>query len=61
VWISHKPAPAKGGEAGEMLAKIIEKAAALKAQTQQPKKKSPTRKTVTKPTARKTTAKRRAK
>src|SRR5688572_4029686 len=30
VWISHKPAPAKGGEAGEMLAKIIEKAAALK-------------------------------
>jgi len=61
VWISHKPAPAKGGEAGEMLAKIIEKAAALKAQKQPPKKKTTTRKTVTKPTARKTTAKRRAK
>jgi bifunctional non-homologous end joining protein LigD len=29
VWVSHRPA--KGGEAGEMLAKIIEKAAALKA------------------------------
>jgi bifunctional non-homologous end joining protein LigD len=28
VWVSHRPA--KGGEAGEMLAKIIEKAAALK-------------------------------
>jgi bifunctional non-homologous end joining protein LigD len=31
VWISNRPA--KGGEAGEMLAKIIEKAAALKAAT----------------------------
>jgi bifunctional non-homologous end joining protein LigD len=31
VWISHKPAPAKGGEAGQMLAKIIERATALKA------------------------------
>jgi hypothetical protein len=29
VWVSHRPA--KGGEAGEMLAKIIERAAALKA------------------------------
>jgi bifunctional non-homologous end joining protein LigD len=28
VWVSHRPA--KGGEAGEMLAKIIERAAALK-------------------------------
>ena len=31
VWISHKPAPARGGEAGAMLAKIIERAAKLKA------------------------------
>jgi len=31
VWVSHKPAPARGGEAGQMLARIIEKAAALKA------------------------------
>ena len=31
VWISHKTAPARGGEAGQMLAKIIERAAALKA------------------------------
>ena len=30
VWISNKPAPARGGEAGAMLAKIIERAAALK-------------------------------
>jgi bifunctional non-homologous end joining protein LigD len=30
VWISHRPAPAKGGEAGEMLAGIIEKAIALR-------------------------------
>jgi bifunctional non-homologous end joining protein LigD len=29
VWVSHRPA--KGGEAGDMLAKIIERAAALKA------------------------------
>ena len=36
VWVSHKPAPAKGGEAGEMLAKIIEKAAALKEQRLRP-------------------------
>jgi bifunctional non-homologous end joining protein LigD len=32
VWVSHKPAPARGGEAGQMLAKIIERAAALKAE-----------------------------
>jgi hypothetical protein len=31
IWTSHRPA--KGGEAGEMLAKIIERAAALKAGT----------------------------
>jgi len=31
VWVSNKPAPAKTGEAGAMLAKIIERAAALKA------------------------------
>lgn len=31
VWVSNRPA--KGGEAGEMLAKIIERAAALKAGT----------------------------
>jgi bifunctional non-homologous end joining protein LigD len=31
VWVSHKPArPAQGGDAGAMLAKIIERAAALK-------------------------------
>jgi hypothetical protein len=31
VWISHKPArPAVGGDAGAMLARIIEKAAALR-------------------------------
>ena len=60
VWISHKPAPAKGGEAGEMLAKIIEKAAALKAQQQAaPKKKATatTRKATKKAAARTTTAK----
>ena len=33
VWVSHKPA--KGGEAGAMLAKIIERAAALKADRDQ--------------------------
>jgi len=33
VWTSHKPA--KGGEAGAMLAKIIERAAKLKTQTEQ--------------------------
>jgi bifunctional non-homologous end joining protein LigD len=34
VWVSHKPA--KGGEAGAMLAKIIERAANLKAQRESP-------------------------
>jgi bifunctional non-homologous end joining protein LigD len=37
VWTSHRPAPAKGGEAGAMLASIIEKAAALKAGRAAPK------------------------
>jgi bifunctional non-homologous end joining protein LigD len=36
VWISNKPAPAKGGDAGQMLAKIIERAAALRAGTDAP-------------------------
>jgi bifunctional non-homologous end joining protein LigD len=31
VWTSNRPAPAKGGEAGAMLARIIERAAAIKA------------------------------
>jgi bifunctional non-homologous end joining protein LigD len=31
VWTSNRPAPAKGGDAGAMLAKIIERAAAIKA------------------------------
>ena len=30
IWVSHRPAPAKGGETGAMLAEIIRKAAALK-------------------------------
>src|SRR4029453_19148070 len=30
VWTSHRPAPAKGGEAGAMLAKIIERAGAIR-------------------------------
>jgi bifunctional non-homologous end joining protein LigD len=34
VWVSHKPA--KGGEAGAMLAKIIERAARLKAERETP-------------------------
>jgi bifunctional non-homologous end joining protein LigD len=32
VWTSNRPAPAKGGDAGAMLAKIIERAAAIKAE-----------------------------
>jgi bifunctional non-homologous end joining protein LigD len=41
VWQSHRPA--KGGEAGEMLAQIIERAAKLKARREEPasKKKAP--------------------
>jgi bifunctional non-homologous end joining protein LigD len=39
VWVSHKPArPAVGGDAGAMLAKIIEKAAALRASEGEPGK-----------------------
>ena len=51
VWQSHRPA--KGGEAGAMLAAIIERAAALKAGRAAP---AP-RKRVAKPTAKKTTTK----
>jgi bifunctional non-homologous end joining protein LigD len=74
VWISHKPAPARGGEAGAMLAKIIERAAKLKAgqstEAEAPAAKKTTRKTAAtkkakaaaaKPTPkRKTSAKRRS-
>jgi len=38
VWVSNRPA--KGGEAGAMLAKIIERAAALKAGSARPKPKA---------------------
>jgi bifunctional non-homologous end joining protein LigD len=48
VWVSHRPA--KGGEAGEMLAKIIERAAALKAG------RTPEASTARKPAARKKAA-----
>jgi bifunctional non-homologous end joining protein LigD len=41
VWVSNRPA--KGGEAGEMLAKIIERAAALKAGSARGPSKSPQR------------------
>ena len=61
VWISHKPAPAKGGEAGEMLAKIIEKAAALKAEKRPPPRAEKRKTTAKKTPAKKPTAKRRAK
>ena len=60
VWVSHRPA--KGGEAGEMLAKIIERAAALKAgRTPEPapaaKRASATKRaSAAKPAARKPTA-----
>jgi bifunctional non-homologous end joining protein LigD len=46
VWTSNRPA--KGGEAGEMLAKIIERAAALKA-GKEPAKKAPAAKKKTSP------------
>ena len=39
VWVSNRPA--KGGEAGEMLARIIERAAALKAGKSAPKASAP--------------------
>jgi len=47
VWVSHRPA--QGGEAGAMLAKIIERAAALKAKRAEPpsKKKAAPRKKAT--------------
>ena len=52
LWISHKPAPARGGEAGAMLAKIIERAAKLKAgqstETEAPAAKKATVKTAAK-------------
>jgi bifunctional non-homologous end joining protein LigD len=41
VWVSHRPA--KGGEAGPMLAKIIERAAALKAGQTPPAAEKPAR------------------
>jgi bifunctional non-homologous end joining protein LigD len=63
VWTSNKAAaPARGGEAGAMLAQIIERAAALKAGGSQapagaPTRKAAARKTTTRRTAgRKTTA-----
>ena len=52
VWVSNKPA--KGGEAGAMLAKIIERAAALKAQRQPAPRRKPQR---TQSTQRKSAAK----
>ena len=50
VWESHRPA--KGGETGQMLARIIERAAELKAGGANPR--AATRKTKTKPTTTKT-------
>jgi len=48
VWVSHRPA--QGGEAGAMLAKIIERAAKLKANRAEPEsKKRETKKTRAKP------------
>jgi hypothetical protein len=41
VWISHRPA--EGGEAGAMLAKLIERAAALKAGVAAPERQRPAR------------------
>jgi bifunctional non-homologous end joining protein LigD len=54
VWVSNRPA--KGGEAGEMLAKIIERAAALKSAS------GPSKKTATSPKTKrpKTTARKKA-
>jgi bifunctional non-homologous end joining protein LigD len=61
VWESHRPA--KGGEAGAMLAKIIEKAAALKAGGEAPRAlkraaKSPKPKAAAKPKKQTATGKR---
>jgi bifunctional non-homologous end joining protein LigD len=50
VWLSNRPA--KGGEAGAMLAKIIERAATLKAEREEPaskKKAAPTKKPTQRP------------
>jgi bifunctional non-homologous end joining protein LigD len=54
VWLSNRPA--KGGDAGAMLARIIERAAALKAERQPPasKKKSSPRKSPGAPSPRRT-------
>jgi len=55
VWVSHRPA--QGGEAGAMLAKIIERAANLKAnRAEPPSKKAEPKKTRAKPVAEKTVA-----
>jgi bifunctional non-homologous end joining protein LigD len=43
VWVSNRPA--KGGDAGKMLAKIIERAAAIKAGRRPQKKESPQKRT----------------
>ena len=66
VWTSNRQAPAKGGDAGAMLAKIIERAAAIKAERETgasapAARKKTTRTGAKKPAARKTTtSKRRA-
>jgi bifunctional non-homologous end joining protein LigD len=50
VWVTNKPArPAVGGDAGAMLAKIIERAAALKAGRSQPRNHESTKKIKDKP------------
>jgi bifunctional non-homologous end joining protein LigD len=51
VWTSNRPAPAKGGEAGAMLAKIIERAAAIKGGRATPAEKPAARSTPASPTA----------
>jgi bifunctional non-homologous end joining protein LigD len=58
VWVSNRPA--KGGEAGEMLAKIIEKAAALKAAREAPAKRLPTTGRAKTATSRSTTTRKKA-
>lgn len=61
VWTSNRPAPAKGGDAGAMLATIIERAAAIKA-AREPGARTAARPAARKPGARKKSApKRRAK
>src|SRR3954449_2975683 len=51
VWTSNRPAPAKGGEAGAMLAKIIERAAAIKGGRATPGEKPAARSTPASPRA----------